>query len=99
VNHPALAAWNGGNGEAEVMSWALHNVGFTALLDDRRARNFAIRLGIPVLGSLRVIVLAKERGFIATATPYLEKLRGVGAYLTDELIDFAIEQAGESKPT
>jgi predicted nucleic acid-binding protein len=49
-----------------------------------------------VLGSLRVIVRAKEQGFIPTATPALEKLRGAGAYVTDELIDHAIFLAGES---
>jgi predicted nucleic acid-binding protein len=48
-----------------------------------------------VLGSLRVIVIAKQRGFISKARPALEKLRGVGAYVTDELIDRSIELAGE----
>ena len=49
-----------------------------------------------VLGSLRIIVLAKERGLIPFARPVLEKLRGSGAYVSDELIDRAIALAGES---
>jgi predicted nucleic acid-binding protein len=73
--HPVLATWRGGAGEAEVISWALYNAGFTAILDDRRARSLAMRNGIAVLGSLRVIVLAKERGFIPQAKPALERLR------------------------
>jgi len=52
--HPALAPWRGGVGEAEVISWALSNQGFTAVLDDRRARALALRSGVAVLGSLRV---------------------------------------------
>jgi predicted nucleic acid-binding protein len=96
VVHPALASWSGGLGEAEVISWALQNAGFTAILDDRRARILAMRNGVRVLGSLRVIVIAKERGFIPKAKPALEKLRGVGAYVTNTLIDRAIELAGES---
>lgn len=48
------------------------------------------------MGSLRVIVVAKEKGLIAKAKPTLEKLRGAGAYLTDELIDRSIALAGES---
>jgi len=56
-------------------------------LDDRRARAFALLNGVPVIGSLRVIVLTKERGFISKAKPALEKLRGAGAYVSDELID------------
>ena len=94
--HTALANWHGGAGEAEVISWALQNSGFIAILDDRRARLLATRNGVSVLGSLRVIVLAKERGFIPKATPALENLRGAGAYVTGELIDHAIVLAGEA---
>ena len=94
--HPALAAWRGGAGEGEVISWALQHPGFTAILDDRRARAFAVRNGVAVLGSLRIIVLAKERGLIPHATPALEKLTGQGGWVSDDLIRKAIELAGES---
>jgi predicted nucleic acid-binding protein len=94
--HPALMQWNGGAGEAEVISWALQNPGFMAILDDRRARALAEKNNVPVLGSLRVIVIAKERSLISKAKPALEKLRGVGAYLSNELIDRSIALAGES---
>lgn len=94
--HPALAEWGGGAGEAEVITWALHHPGFTAILDDRAARNLAIGLGVPVIGSLRVIVLAKEKGLIARARPVLECLRGSGGYVSDDLIARAIQLAGES---
>lgn len=94
--HTALANWRGGDGEAEVISRAIQNPGFTAILDDRRARGLAVRSGVPVLGSLRIVVIAKERGFIPAAKPALEKLRGAGAYLSDELIDRAIALAKET---
>lgn len=94
--HGALAGWGGGAGEAEVISWALQNPGFIAILDDRRARALAAKNNIPVIGSLRVIVIAKERGLIIAARPALERLRGVGAYVTDDLIDRSIALAGES---
>jgi predicted nucleic acid-binding protein len=93
--HPSLKTLSGGAGEAEVISWALLNPSFTAVLDDRAARRFAQRQGVKVLGSLRIIVLAKERGFIPAARPALESLRGAGAYVSDELIDLAIHMARE----
>jgi hypothetical protein len=93
--HPALALWNGGAGEAEVISWALAHSGFVAVLDDHAARRLAIKHGVPVIGSLRVIVKTKERGLIPLARPALEKLRGGGAYVSDELIDRAIALARE----
>jgi len=94
--HSALSNWQGGAGEAEVISWAMQNPGFTAILDDRRARSLATRNGVPVLGPLRVIVLAKQRGFVPAAKPALDRLRGAGTYVTDELIDRAIFLAGEA---
>ncbi len=93
--HPALVDWRGGHGEAEVISWALQYPGFIAVLDDRRARLLAKKNNVPLIGSLRVIVMAKELGLIPAAKPALERLRGVGAYLSDELIDRSIVLAGE----
>ena len=94
--HVALSSWTGGAGEAEVISWALAHPGFVAVLDDRAARRLAASQGVPLLGSLRVIVKAKERGLIPLARPALEKLRGSGAYVSDELIERAIALAGET---
>lgn len=94
--HSALALWNGGAGEAEVISWALAHPGFRAVLDDRAARRLATLQGVPILGSLRAIVMAKERGLIPQARPALEKLRGAGAYVSDDLIERAIALAGEA---
>jgi predicted nucleic acid-binding protein len=94
--HPALASWRGGAGEVQVISWAIQNPGFTAILDDRRARALAREHGVPVLGSLRIIVLAKENGCIPNASPALEKLRGAGAWVSDELINQTIALAGEA---
>jgi len=93
--HPALGNWGGGRGEAEVISWALRQPGAVAILDDRAARALAARFQIRVLGSLRVIVIAKERGLIREARPALEKLRGAGAYVSEDLINRAIGLAGE----
>ena len=70
--------------------------GFFAVLDDRAARRLAASQGVPLLGSLRVIVKAKERGLIPLARPALEKLRGSGAYVSDELIEHAVALAGET---
>jgi predicted nucleic acid-binding protein len=73
----------------------MRNSGFTAVLDDRRARSFARELGIPLLGSLRVIVIAREKNLIPSAKSALNRLRGAGAYVSDALIERAIQLAGE----
>lgn len=92
----ALGDWNGGPGEVEVIAWAMAHRGFTAVLDDRAARRLAVEHGVPVLGTLRAIVKAKERRLIPAARPVLERLRGGGAYVSEELINRAISLAGET---
>lgn len=93
----SFAGWRGRAGEAEVITWALQNPGFVAVLADRAARNLAMRNGVPVLGSRRVIVRAKECGLIPAARPALEKLRGAGASVSEALIERAIAWAGETE--
>ena len=66
------------------------------MLDDQAARRLASQHGVKVIGSLRVIVKSKERGLIPLARPVLEKLRGGGAYVSDELNNRAIALAGET---
>jgi predicted nucleic acid-binding protein len=41
-------------------------------------------------------VKAKERGLISAARPALDKLRGAGGDVSDQLIDRAIALAGEA---
>ena len=94
---PAVFAdWSGGQGEVAVVAWAMKNPEYTAILDDRAARQMARKQGVSVLGTLGVIVLAKEEGLIPLVRPVLDKLRGGGAYLSDELIEQTIALADES---
>jgi predicted nucleic acid-binding protein len=90
-----LAEWHGGAGEAEVMAWALAQSGFTVVLDDLKARSKARTLGLAVIGTVGIILRAKQRGLISSAKPALERLRGAGAHLSDSLINRAIELANE----
>jgi predicted nucleic acid-binding protein len=85
-----------GHGEAEVIAWALLHRGFKAVLDDKRGRFWAKRLGAPVIGSLGAVVLMKQRGLISTAAPVLQRIRSAGAYVNETAIRAALVQAGES---
>ena len=91
----ALANWHGGAGEAEVMAWAMSQPGFTAVLDDRKARSKARALGVAVIGTVGIILRAKQQGMIPSVRPVLDKLRGAGAHLSDFLITRAIQLANE----
>jgi predicted nucleic acid-binding protein len=81
-----LAAWDLGSGETAVLSYALANPGWTALLDDGAARKCAVTFGIAVKGSLAIVVLAKKRGWIPQAKQLLHTMQEVGLRLDERTI-------------
>lgn len=92
---PVISAWDLDSGEATVLAQAQQMPGARALVDDRAARNCAKTLQIPVLGTVGVIVLAKRRGLIDSARNALAKIAGAGCWLSADLIQTTLEQAGE----
>jgi predicted nucleic acid-binding protein len=84
-----------GDGESAVLTHALANPGSGVIVDDQAARNAAAGLGIPVQGTLGVIVFAKTHGLISTARPVVEQLRQHGMYLSDQVMNQALAQVGE----
>ncbi len=97
VNHAdEVKVWNLGDGETEVLSWALNNKNqYRAVIDDRAARNCAKTLGIPMLGTGGILVLAKRRGLIDSVSEALKKLQDAGLYISEDIIDLLKRQAGE----
>jgi predicted nucleic acid-binding protein len=67
----------------------------TALLDDAAGRKVASRLGIPVLGFVGLLLVAKERQLIAAVGPLVEQARIQGYWLSDELVEIARKLAHE----
>jgi predicted nucleic acid-binding protein len=81
-----LVAWDLGAGETSVLSFALENSGWTAIIDDRVARKCAISFNIPIKGSLAIVVLAKKRRVIPSAKSLLHAMQDAGLRLDDALI-------------
>jgi len=95
VSSPSVEAWNLGAGETAVLSHALANPPLRAVIDDRDARRCAQTLGIPMLGTGGVLVLAKRRGLLISVSEGLDKLLRSGLWLSDEIIRLLKAQAGE----
>lgn len=92
---PAILAWNLGQGESEVLSVALNQSGYRAVIDDAAARRCARTLQVPMLGTGGVLVLAKRRGLIPSVESSLQELRDAGLWLSDEIVALLVQQAGE----
>jgi len=57
---PELAAWDLGSGETSVLSYALANPGWTAILDDGAARKCALTFGVESKAHWRLSFLPKD---------------------------------------
>ncbi|MFN6495587.1 MAG: DUF3368 domain-containing protein [Nostoc sp. DedQUE01] len=82
--------WDLGQGESAVLTWGYLNPGSEVILDDLAARRCAVTLGIPVRGTLGIVITAKQRGIIPAARPVLEQLRLCGMYLSDSVMNQAL---------
>jgi predicted nucleic acid-binding protein len=69
--------------------------GFEAILDDRDARNCAIVHGVPVRGTLGVVMLAKQEGLLPSARVACESLVKAGLYLERSFMNNALALVGE----
>lgn len=88
-------AWVVDAGEATSIAAALE-MGTGLVMDDRAGRRLASSLGLPVIGALGVLVLAKRNHLIPSIRPLAQILSDSGYYLADSVIEKALEMAGES---
>jgi len=65
------------------------------LIDDKRAKSFARLNDVKVIGSLGVLILAKEQGLILTVKDDIEALERSDVYLSGTLIKKVLQLAGE----
>jgi predicted nucleic acid-binding protein len=91
---PEIAGWDLGAGESQVLAHTLISGG-EAVLDDFEARQCARALGVPVTGTLGVILRAKKSRLIPVARPLLEELLRRGLYLSKELVEQSLREVSE----
>jgi predicted nucleic acid-binding protein len=82
-------------GEASAIALAIEIADCTIILDDYKARKLAERLKLQIIGTVGVIVKAKLLGIVTSVKPFLEKMQQSGFYLSAEIIELALKEAGE----
>ena len=82
-------------GEVEVMILAQEKKADLVILDDNAAKKTAKFLGLRVIGTLGILVLAKKRGYIKEVSPVLDALKRDGFFVSDDLCVLVLRQADE----
>lgn len=89
--------WDLGKGEAAVLSYARQNVGWKAIVDDGIARRCARTLSIPLIGTLGVIIRARQAGILPEAAPVMRAVLEHGFRLDQRIIRQVLwESLGET---
>ncbi len=72
-------------GEASTIAFAMEHPQAKILMDEKKGRTAAKRLGLTVTGTVGVLLKAKEQGLITSGKDILEKLEKHGFWLSEEL--------------
>lgn len=83
-------------GESEAIVLAQELQAELLLLDERAATRKARAIGLQTIGTLGLLLLAKEQGIIPTIQPMLGELRQVGFHMSIPLFHQVLKSAGES---
>jgi uncharacterized protein len=82
-------------GEAEAITLAVEINAERLIIDERRGRNEAVRLGLQVTGLLGIVLAAKQQGLIPLVQPILADLRENSFWIRDALYAEVLRLAGE----
>jgi len=84
------------DGEAEAIALAVELKADLILLDERKGRVIAARLGLRFIGLLGMLVEAKHRSLISAVRPIMNDLIGkAGFWIGQELYDYILQVAEE----
>lgn len=96
---PELLSWDLGSGEIAVLSLAMAERMWVAILDDAAARKCARSFSIPIKGTLAIVLMAKQRGLISSAAGVIQCLVDEGFRIDDRIVREALARmVGEEWP-
>ncbi len=84
-----------GNGECASILLARETSVDQIILDDLNARYAAETLGLHIIGTIGILMRAKEQNLIPKIAPVLEQLIDAGMWISTEIKQYALELSGE----
>jgi len=84
-----------GQGELEAMALAMNLSANRLLIDDAKAKKVALLNQIKVIGSLGILLLAKQQNLLDELKPLLESINQSDIYISKRLVTKVLILAGE----
>ncbi len=82
-------------GEVETIILASEMKADWVLMDERKGRRKLTQLNIPKIGTIGVLLKAKQLGLIPDLKPEIEKLQKLGFSISQLVVSEVLKQAGE----
>ena len=83
-------------GEATAISLAAEHENSLLIIDEIKGRKAAKEMGIPVTGSLGVLITAKNKGHLQAIKPIIHKIQKTNFRISKELIERVLDKVNES---
>jgi predicted nucleic acid-binding protein len=90
-----IRSWQLDPGESQVLAMAMQEPGCGVIVDDRAARRCAASLSIPMIGTIGIVALARQRGTLKAAAPVYKALQDAGLFVSPALLKAVLAQLGE----
>jgi len=84
-----------GIGELEAITLYKELDADVLLIDDNRAKKYAVLNDVRVIGSLGILIKAKENGYIEKVKPLLEEIMKSEVYISDKLVSKVLDICNE----
>jgi predicted nucleic acid-binding protein len=83
-------------GESEAIALFIEQPTQAILLDEKNARRIAKRMNLPVLGTVGILIWAKQNGLVSNLKEQLDALQSVGKFRLGNLIyEESLKKVGE----
>ncbi len=84
-----------GAGEAATIALALRVQARAVLLDEQMARRIAREYGLPIVGTLGILLAAKEEGLLPAIKPIVDEMVSQGRHISERLRAQVLAAANE----
>lgn len=82
-------------GEASAIALAHEIENKYLITDDLEARRLSVKLGLSIIGTLGVLLRAKQEGFITLVKPFVERMKQTNFRVSDDLYQAVLRKANE----